>query len=98
MEELRKKLADSDQASKVQQQKLKVGQLGERVWPLDRGGKLFSKLSGRGGVGAEEGHPVFQAALLGSLWLRSPCVCLLGALKRQPGWFPSLNCLHYSSY
>lgn len=57
VEELSKKLADHDQASKVQQQKLKVGRMGE--------GRCSVSPRTVVGVGAEEGHPGGLAALGG---------------------------------
>lgn len=62
MEELSKKLADHDQASKAQQQKLKVGQLGDGpVLCLpqseDGGGKVLSKPLGCDGCRGRGGAP-----------------------------------------
>lgn len=67
VEELSKKLADHDQASKVQQQKLKVGQMGE--------GRCSVSSWTVVGMGAVEGHPGRLAALGGHSVAQEPPAC-----------------------
>ena len=67
MEELSKKLADHDQASKVQQQKLKVGQWGDgpscQPQSENRGGKGLCEPLGCSGYGGRGGGGPGMAAL-----------------------------------
>lgn len=97
MEELSKKLADHDQASKVQQQKLKVGQLGDGpalCWPqVERGGKVLSPWVGAPwGLAASGALPVPLGALEGRLeWPPTPRPSLSATVATNHVWLFKLK-------
>ena len=80
VEELSKKLADHEQASKAQQQKLKVGQQGIGLPSSAQGSK-------EGSAEPWLGHP-------GTWQPQEPCLCVCELLRDQSGLQPAdLHCL-----